>query len=70
MSNDFYRVIRSKVEQYANSAENINEDGTVNWDFVDADICMDLNLTDRCHQDYYVPLFDKAVNNFIAGKIY
>lgn len=70
MSNDFYRLIRSKVDQYATSAENINVDGSVNWNFVDADICMDLNMTDRCIQDYYLPLFDKAVDNFLAGKDY
>lgn len=70
MSSDFYRVIRSKVEQYATSAENINEDGTVNWNFVDADICLELNMTDRCRQDHYIPLFNKAVDNFIAGKAY
>lgn len=68
MSNDFYRIIRSKVEQYATSAENINADGSINWDFVDADICLDLNMTPECMKNYYVDLFDKAVDNFIAGK--
>lgn len=68
--NDFYRLIRDKVEQYAKSAENINEDGTINWCFVDADICLDLNMTDRCREDYYVPYFNRAVDNFIAGKAY
>lgn len=68
--NDFYRLIRSKVAQYATSDENINADGSVNWNFVDADICLDLNMTDRCMQDYYLPLFDKAVDNFLAGKEY
>ena len=68
--NDFYRLIRSKVEQYATSAENLNEDGSVNWSFVDADICLELNMTPACLRDYYMPLFDRAVNNFLAGKEY
>lgn len=68
--NDFYRVIRSKVEQYATSSENINSDGSINWDFVDADICLDLNMTPECMKNYYVDLFNKAVDNFIAGKAY
>jgi hypothetical protein len=68
--NDFYRMIRAKVEEYATLEENKTEDGSVNWDFVDADICMDLNMTDRCLQDYYLPLFNKAVDNYVAGKAY
>lgn len=68
--NDFYRIIRDKVAKYAVAPENINADGTVNWDFVDADICLDLNMTKECLQNYYLPLFDKAVDNYLAGKEY
>ena len=68
--NDFYRLIRSKVDQYAAAPENIQPDGSVNWDFVDADICMDLNMTPECMRDYYVDLFNRAVDNFLAGKSY
>lgn len=68
--NDFYRMIRDRVEKYANVAENINADGTVNWNFVDADICLELNMTKDCLNNYYIPLFDKAVDNFLAGKEY
>jgi len=68
--NDFYRMIRAKVEEYAKLDENKNEDGTVNWCFVDADICLDLNMTKACHDDYYLPMFSKAVDNYLAGKEY
>jgi hypothetical protein len=68
--NDFYRMIRGRVEFFAKQEENLNADGTVNWNFVDADICMELNMTTACRNDYYVPLFNKAVDNFLAGKEY
>ena len=66
---DFYRLIRSKVEQYATSAENLNADGTVNWDFVDADCFADVNPTENCNTLYY-QLWEKAVDNFISQKSY
>lgn len=68
--NDFYRLIRDRVEKYAKSDENVNEDGSVNWSFVDADICLELNMTKDCLNNYYLPYFDKAVDNFLAGKAY
>ena len=68
--NDFYRMIRNKVAEYAVVEENLNADGTVNWNFVDADICMDLNMTKECLNNYYIPMFNKAVDNYLAGKEY
>jgi hypothetical protein len=68
--NDFYRMIREKVEFYAQREENHFVDGSVNWAFVDADICMDLNMTERCHQEYYLQMFETAVNNYVNGKKY
>jgi hypothetical protein len=68
--NDFYRMIRNKVAEYAVLEENLNADGTVNWNFVDADICMDLNMTDACRETYYMGYFDIAVDNYLAGKEY
>jgi hypothetical protein len=66
--NDFYRIIQNKVEQYASSPENQLEDGRVNWDWVDSDICLDLNMTLECMRDYYQDLFNRAVDNFIAAN--
>ena len=67
--NDFYRMIRESVGVAANRAENINVDGSVNWDFVDADVFMEINPTKGC-VDLFYELFNKAVDNFIAGKAY
>ena len=39
--------------------ENINEDGTINWNFVDADLCMD-GWMDRLPEQYYTMFNDLA----------
>lgn len=67
--NDFYRLIRARVETAATRAENINADGSINWNFVDADVFMETNPTERCVPMFY-ELFNKACENFVNGKAY
>tara|TARA_B110000503_G_scaffold1637_1_gene2116 strand:- start:199 stop:405 length:207 start_codon:yes stop_codon:yes gene_type:complete len=66
---DFYRMIRDRVETAATNPENINTDGTVNWNFVDADVFMEVRPTANCTALFY-KLFEDACSNFEMGKIY
>ena len=60
---DFYRLIEERVELAANNPENRNEDGTVNWNFVDADVFMETNPTKRT-VDLFYQLFEEAAEQF------
>ena len=60
---DFYRLIEERVELAANNPENRNEDGTVNWNFVDADVFMETNPTKRTEGLFY-QLFEEAAEQF------
>ena len=44
---DWYRKIYASVEKAATNPENINDDGTVNWDFVDSDCFMEFRPSER-----------------------
>lgn len=50
---DFYRVVEAAVKQAVANPENINADGSINWNFVDSDCFMDVNPTERCTALYY-----------------
>jgi len=63
--NAFEQMIDERIVKYARLPENQNADGTVNWNYVDADICMELNMTTECLNDYYLPYFDKAVDRYL-----
>lgn len=64
---DFYRLIRSKVDEFAVVPENVNEDGSINWNFVDADCYMEINPTEGCRELYY-ELWNEAVDNFMLDQ--
>ena len=59
MTNDFYRVIETRVREAVARDENLNADGSINWDFVDADVFMETNPTDDCVELFYT-LFERA----------
>ena len=41
------------------------KDGTINWDFIDADICMELTVsTYDDHRELYEDLFDTFATNW------
>lgn len=67
--NDFYRVIRERVAVAVANEENRNADGTINWNYVDADVFMQTNPTQNCVALFY-ELFDKACDNVVAGRVY
>lgn len=50
---DFYRVVESAVKRAVANPENINTDGTINWNFVDSDCYMTINPTAQCAELYY-----------------
>lgn len=51
------------VKKYAVRAENLRSDGTVNWDYVDADLHLD-NWTVRIPANKYFPWFNEAAEEY------
>ena len=60
---DFYRVVRATVERAVARPENLNADGSINWNFVDADCYMEINPTEQCAKLYY-ELWEEACDAF------
>jgi len=58
MTNDFYRVIETRVREAVARKENQIR-GDINWDFVDADVFLQTNPTPEC-RDLYYTLFERA----------
>lgn len=56
-------VIKS-VTKALGSIENYNADGSVNWDFVDADVYMDINPADV---DAHYEMFNRFASLVEAG---
>ena len=61
-------VIKS-VNKALDSSENYNADGSINWDFVDADVYMDINPADADVDAHYEMFnrFASAVEASIAA---
>jgi hypothetical protein len=57
--NDFYRVVEQYVREAVNTTDNIDDNGFINWNFVDADVFMRVNPTKQCVGVYY-ECFEKA----------
>jgi len=58
-------VIKS-VTKALGSLENYNADGSVNWDFVDADVYMDINPVDSDVEAHY-EMFNRFASAVEAG---
>lgn len=54
-------------DKYANSYENQTPDGTVIWDYVDADLCID-KWHEKLGQDQYDSFFNDMVNQFLKAR--
>ena len=65
---DWYRKIYASVEKAATNPENINDDGTVNWDFVDSDCFMEYQPSEKYTEMYYAQ-FNEAVNDYIRKDL-
>jgi hypothetical protein len=65
MSVNFKKFERAFNES-ANSEENLLDDGSVNWNFVDADLNLD-GWADAIGEDFYA-IFDDMANKFDANK--
>ena len=48
------------------TAENIDTDGSINWNFVDADVFMETNPTANC-VDLFYQLFEEAVDYYLTA---
>ena len=58
-----YNVLESKMREAIDLDENKKEDGSINWNFVDADAYMDCKNLFRSDADFYEAFDD------IGGKI-
>ena len=47
--------------------DNIMPDGSINWNFVDADIHMDASEADMILPENYHSIFDSLVNKFLGA---
>jgi len=54
-------------DKYANSYENQTKDGTVIWDYVDADLCIDL-WHKKLGQDQYDSFFNDMIDQFLKAR--
>jgi len=61
-----YAVLESHVREAADKAENINADGTINWNYVDADCYMSGTPKLFANDEMYYEAFDEIVNNYVA----
>jgi len=55
-----YSVLEGKMRDALDNAENINDDGSTNWNFVDADAYMDCHNLFRSDADFYEAFNDIA----------
>ena len=56
-------TMQEAFDKAINNAENFNEDGSVNWNFIGADVYMDAN-TYGMTQEQYLAEFDKLANEW------
>ena len=70
-----HSLLESQFDEAVNNPENINEDGSINWNFVDADVYMDVgpknNQSNVLHYkmfDFLADAFEKANGKQIQGK--
>jgi len=56
-----YTDIVSSFEKAIIKEENVSDDGFINWDFVDADICLDMSDANIDMPEDYYGIFDYLV---------
>lgn len=60
-----YAVLESQVREAADKAENRNADGTIEWNFVDADCYMSGTPKLFANDEMYYEAFDEIVTNYV-----
>lgn len=57
-------TMQEAFDKAINNADNFNADGSVNWNFIDADVYMDANGDHSMTQEQYLAEFDKLANEW------
>ena len=58
-------TMQEAFDKAINNDENFNADGSVNWNFVDADVYMDaVDFIDGMTQEEYIKQFDELANKW------
>lgn len=60
-----YAVLESQVREAADKAENRKADGTIEWNFVDADCYMSGTPKLFANDEMYYEAFDEIVTNYV-----
>lgn len=63
-----YSMLEVQMRDAVVKAENLNEDGTINWNFVDADAYAECRSFWKDDADFYES-FDEIANTIIAEHI-
>jgi hypothetical protein len=58
--NNMDRLVMVEVNKACENLENYNKDGSVNWDFVDADVYMAIDPIGQTHR--YMTAFNRYVD--------
>ena len=66
--NDFYRVVEQYVREAVSTNDNIDDNGFIDWNFVDADVFMRVNPTKNC-VDLFYECFEQACTKVEAELV-
>lgn len=61
-----YSLVEAQVREAVEKKENLNEDGTINWNFVDSDCYMSGVSKYFANDEQYYEAWEEIVDNFIA----
>jgi hypothetical protein len=62
-----YSLVEAQVREAVEKKENLNEDGTINWNFVDSDCYMSGVPNYYSNDELYYETWEEIVENYIAG---
>ena len=63
-----YDLLEALIRNAASKAENRNEDGSINWDFVDSDCWADCALAELVGSVEYYAKFDQVADQVTAEE--
>ena len=62
-----YEDFQDAFVKYVAQSDNHNKDGSINWDYVDADLCMDGFQERLGGQKEYLMCLNEAINDYMEA---